>query len=622
MNRQEAFIVVVLFLVLMGWMWNQNRLSRERLERERRDPAVSSPAPEQPSDPLPADLPTPDIRSVEPAIDPVLPDAADTMPSDEPENRITNRIDAIEMVFSSKGGVLLSVTLLDPRYRRNLPEDSGPTAFIFNDAPALLLEGLPGIDRETDFSLFPLADGTGVRMLGEGANGLQVERFFRMSPDYRLSVTDRFSMLGEEPVAVSTNRIMLGAMGRGISKSDTLGVDTLPVLERRSKVRHWENRDLPSLFKASGGGCARRPMVTDETPLRARGEDPRPQRWAAIKNRFFVQLIRSETPNIGVDVYARRDPHKAELAIERVHAGLRFPAMVLQPGETLERHYEAYIGPKRLNLLRRMGHGEDGVMQFGFFGWMCRLLLPTLNGLYRLIPNYGIAIILLTVLVRILFWPVTHRSTEAMKKMQAIQPQVKALQQKFKDNPQQLQQETWKLYRENKVNPMASCLPMLVQIPVFIALFTVLRSAVELRFASFLWIRDLSEPEGLFADVLPLPLNILPLLMAVTMAWQQHLTPSTGDPQQKKMMMFMPVMMLFFFYTMPSALVLYWTTSQIMAIGQMLLQRRRQARRDAAGNNGGGDSRQPAMLTRQMRRQLSRRGVQGNAANDTTSGSA
>ena len=214
-------------------------------------------------------------------------------------------------------------------------------------------------------------------------------------------------------------------------------------------------------------------------------------------------------------------------------------------------------------------------MQFGFFRWFCKPLVATLNFFYKVIPNYGVAVILLTILVRIIFWPLTHKSTLSMRRMQELQPELKALQALHKENPQKLQKETWAIYKKNKVNPMSSCLPMLVQIPVFIALFTVLRSAVELRYAPFLWISDLSEPENLFAGMLPIAINILPVLMAGTMALQSYLTPTAGDPQQQKMMMIMmPIMMLFMFYTFPSALSLYWTVSQVLAIVQMLLMRR------------------------------------------------
>jgi YidC/Oxa1 family membrane protein insertase len=211
----------------------------------------------------------------------------------------------------------------------------------------------------------------------------------------------------------------------------------------------------------------------------------------------------------------------------------------------------------------------------------------------------------LTILVRIIFWPLTHKSTKSMRKMQEIQPELKALQAKYKENPQKLQQETWAIYKKNKVNPLSSCLPMVIQIPVFIALFTVLRSAVELRYAPFLWIVDLSEPENLFAGSVPLvgALNILPVLMSGTMALQSYLTPSTGDPQQQKMMMIMmPAMMLFMFYSFPSALSLYWTVSQVLAIVQMLLLRRHHpVKKDDDGIEDA-----EVITTRQQRRQSAR----------------
>ena len=298
---------------------------------------------------------------------------------------------------------------------------------------------------------------------------------------------------------------------------------------------------------------------------------PGAQKWIALKNRFFVTaLAKSSTPVTGFE---------SRIAREMTAANYRPEAITIQAqlGENAadgKRTFVFYAGPKKQSYLWDLGMRD--VMEFGMWRWICYPIVWVLNLFNDFIPNYGIAIILLTILVRVLFWPLTHKSTVGMKKMQELQPKMKAIQAQFKDNPQRLQQETWALYKAEKVNPMSSCLPMLVQIPVFIALFNVLRSAVELRYAPFLWIADLSEPEALFASWFPFGgLNLLPILMAVTTGLQSAFTPSSGDKSQQKMMMiFMPVMMLVMFYSFPSALSLYWFLSNLFSIVQMYLIRR------------------------------------------------
>jgi YidC/Oxa1 family membrane protein insertase len=376
---------------------------------------------------------------------------------------------------------------------------------------------------------------------------------------------------------------------------------------RAPKVTHWETK-LPAIFTGGrGGGCGGAPAA-DLLPETAGKQVDGAQEWIALKSRFFVQTFSSSATNSGFRIDLARVPGAGPLRLDHVGAQILFDGAELAPGAALERSHMLYIGPKKLSLLRRLGHRTAEIMQFGTFKWMCVLLVPTLNFFYDLIPNYGVAIILLTLLVRVIFWPLTHKSTEGMKRMQALQPKLNELKEQFKGDPQKLQQETWKIYRENKVNPMSSCLPMLVQIPVFIALFTVLRSAVELRYAPFLWIADLSEPENLLKGVLPVipALNILPFFMAGTMILQSKLTPSMGDPAQQKMMMWMmPAMMLFMFYSMPSALVLYWTVSQILAIVQLAWQKRKGAAAGAGPAAPAGLTPDTG-LTRQARRRLAR----------------
>jgi YidC/Oxa1 family membrane protein insertase len=211
--------------------------------------------------------------------------------------------------------------------------------------------------------------------------------------------------------------------------------------------------------------------------------------------------------------------------------------------------------------------GQEEVMQFGFWGVISVVLLKSMKFFYKLIPNYGVAIIIITILIKVLFWPIQAKSIKSMKAMQKFQPLMTKLREKYKEDPQRLNAEMMKLYKEHKINPFAGCLPMVVQIPVFFALYSMLRCAIELRGASFLWIHDLSAPDTLF-HVAGFPINLLPLLMTAASIWQMKITPQTGDQQQQKMMMFMPLMMLFFFYSTSSGLVLYWTVQQFLSIAQ------------------------------------------------------
>jgi YidC/Oxa1 family membrane protein insertase len=187
--------------------------------------------------------------------------------------------------------------------------------------------------------------------------------------------------------------------------------------------------------------------------------------------------------------------------------------------------------------------------------------------------------VLITVLIKVLFWPLTAASTRSMKRMQALAPEMAVLKEKYKDDMQKLTQKQWELYRKNKVSPMSGCLPMAIQMPVFIGFFTMIRSAIELRGSHFLWITDLSKPDTLF--VIPgtgFPFNLLPLLMGGSMLWQSHLTPpSPGmDPAQQKIMRYMPLLFLVFLYNYSSGLALYWTVNNVLTVVQTKLTKMNQ----------------------------------------------
>lgn len=485
-----------------------------------------------------------------------------------PEKFVTLENAQLKVVLTTRGAAVKSATLKEYAQGHGAISETNPAVeFDFGETRLGAFEQPGKISATADYEL--VSSSSNEVVFASAA----VRRKVTLEENYQIKFVDEFAAPPE-----AGGRLCLGAIAMGSGKNDLLSIDSWAIDAKGGQVIHHCEGDSPlkSYLVGGIGGCSGSSdasMLPQQMKVGYQG----PQKYVALKNRFFVAaLVESSASNTGFDTIITRDMSSANYRPSSVSASL------LMNGGEKSRQSVFYVGPKKQSVLWALGMKD--VMEFGMWRWICYPLVWVLNLFNAWIPNFGIAIILLTILVRIIFWPLTHKSTVGMKKMQEVQPLMKELQKKFKDNPQRLQQETWQLYREHKVNPMSSCLPMLIQIPVFIALFNVLRSAVELRYASFLWIADLSEPEGLFASWFPFGgLNILPILMAVTMALQSALTPSTGDKQQQRMMMiFMPVMMLFMFYSFPAALSLYWTLSQVLSIVQMWMIRRQSAPKSAA----------------------------------------
>ena len=199
---------------------------------------------------------------------------------------------------------------------------------------------------------------------------------------------------------------------------------------------------------------------------------------------------------------------------------------------------------------------------------LTNLVMELLTAIKNIVGSYGLAIVILTGIVKLIFWPITHKSTISMNKMQALQPKLKKLKEEYKDDRIKLNQKMQELWREEGVNPISGCLPILIQIPVFLVLYWTLNNAPELKDSSFLWIKDLSKPDTV-AYIFNLPLNPLAFIMAGTMLVQQLMSPTSAEGPQAKMMLVMPIIFLFFFYSMPSGLTLYWTVNQIFTIIQL-----------------------------------------------------
>jgi len=238
---------------------------------------------------------------------------------------------------------------------------------------------------------------------------------------------------------------------------------------------------------------------------------------------------------------------------------------------------KAYLGPKEFDRLRSFGRGTQKVINFGFFGGIAELLYFSIKFIHRFIPNWGLAIIILTMLIKIIFFPLTYSSTKSMARMQELQPKIKALRAKYKKAKQdigqrrQMNEEMMKLYKEHGINPAGGCLPMLIQIPVFWGFFRLLVVAIEFRHSPFLlWIKDLSVKD---------PYYVTPILMGATQFISQKMTPTTADPAQARMMLIMPVIMTIFFMNFQSGLVLYWLTNNVLQIGQQYIMNRMMAKK-------------------------------------------
>jgi YidC/Oxa1 family membrane protein insertase len=249
------------------------------------------------------------------------------------------------------------------------------------------------------------------------------------------------------------------------------------------------------------------------------------------------------------------------------------PALILGlAGTTSAARYTLFIGPKELDVLKAVGKQLERSIDLGYFGFVSIPFLYVLHFFHKFTGSYGIDIILLTVLIKLLMWPLTHKSFTSMKRMQKLQPQMEKIKEKYADDKEKLNKEIMELYKRNGVNPLGGCLPMVLQFPVFIGLYNALSTPIELRHAPFMWIKDLSRPDW---QSLPFMFNgwhlgvpILTIFMGASMFLQQWMTPSAGDPNQRKMMMLMPLMFTFMFVSFPAGLTVYWLINNLLSIAQ------------------------------------------------------
>jgi YidC/Oxa1 family membrane protein insertase len=322
--------------------------------------------------------------------------------------------------------------------------------------------------------------------------------------------------------------------------------------------------------------------------------------WGAVKNQFFVNIFTPEQPASAIvarGIKFPRNPTSGKIPTG-VTADLEFEVEPLMPGESRSINGGFYAGPKNFDRLSRMDKAQEDVMQLGWFlgmflgiiAFVAKMLLTLMGWIHSMVANWGIAIILTTVVIRLLLWPLTAKAARASKRMQKLAKPLQEIREKYKDNPQKLNQEMMGLWKRHKISPLSGCWPVLLQLPIFIAFFNLLRNSSDLRFAEFLWIRDLSMPDGSIPmpDGTSLPfigtaINVLPFVWLVSMYFQIRMMPTPSvDNAQVKIMKWMPFIFFPFTYYFSSGLVLYWTTTNCFSIFQQWMTNRTRDEEDVA----------------------------------------
>lgn len=574
MKKKDLIPVAILFVLLLAYpQIDRHVVSKIFPAKERPAPApVAEPA-------APVAIPAETALVATPAPDAALQPEIESAEPEPDREKAPERLhslvnDRVELVASSHGAGFLRA------YMRNYPVAKGseePVAFDFADHPAAAPVGYPGLRPQDDFEVVE-ATPSAITYRKELPSGLILERTLTLGDGYQVRIRDEIRNPTAAPIALRGYGLQGGFMqnlpGEKDDRTPLLGVDSLTGSD---SVKYWA-RNFPKWFPALDRS------VQHQT-LPGPGASPIHVDWVAIKNKYFTQILTPESAAASCDVLAARGAPvqttsmlifpRTDHPIARVAATLRMPDYELPPGQSLVQNATWYMGPKVFTELRANGPHQEDILQLGFWRPIGILILKIMVWIQANIwpYNYGLAIILLTFLIRIVFWPLNHKSMVSTRHMQEVQPLIAALREKYKNDQQKQHQEMMALYKEHKINPMGGCLPMLIQIPVFFALFVVLRGAIELRFSSFLWISDLSTPENLFRDVLPIPINLLPIFMGLTMWIQQRLTPA-GDAQQQKMMMMMPILFTVMFYNFPSGLSLYWSINQVLMIFQLAWMRK------------------------------------------------
>ncbi|RME71884.1 MAG: membrane protein insertase YidC [Verrucomicrobia bacterium] len=529
---------------------------------------VSAEAPAEALVPAGAETPEPMESDAGAAASALFETAADHL---EGERIETLSNDYIEVRFTSRGGAIAEVVL-----KKYPAAKDSEDPYILNHlraAPALSLLNFPGADAKAVYRLVEKT-GDSITWALRVGDQMQIERTYWINDEltedaepYLIRHETVLRNLTGTPVNTPRLEFSLGTAEPVDAKDPGfyLNVGAYDGDDARFVGR---NNFEPGFFKRTFGGDT---QIKQELPVL------QPCVWASVKNQFFTTVLTPDEPAQLATARRVEFPLLEGEAKPRigVTGSLVLESQRVEPGQPVSLGFDFYAGPKEYKRLVKLGERQDLVMQFGFFGFFSKILLTLLTALHGVLGNWGLAIIATTLVIRTAMWPITATAAKSAKRMAKIQGPMKEIQEKYKDNRQKQQEEMLKLFKQHRINPLGGCLPMFIQIPIFFGLFSMLRSASELRFAEFLWIGDLSQPDTV-ATIYGFPINIMPLLMGISMVVQMRMTPTPStDNASAKMMKFMPYMVTALCYNFSSGLAVYWTASNLFSIFQQWVTNRR-----------------------------------------------
>ena len=562
-DRKTWIVVTVCSILLAVNLFYQQKNARILQEQKQREAAVeAAKAPAQRVEPA-SDKPG-TLTEVEPPVQEV-----------EVESKLETS-EAI-FVFTNVGGGLKYVEL-----KNQSPGIEGPVRLNRhgNHPMGAISDGVDRIESGS-YAYVPEASvkDKSVVFRGKLPSGMWAQKTWSLretgniADPYMLDYKLQLENAGDNPVNLDNFSVFLGEATPldNVERADQTGF----VVNDNRSVTYHSNTEFA---KAWFGLKKARTQITEPVEKAL---------FAGVSNQFFANVFKPLEPTDSLLWSTYSDVTLVPNApiVKSVRAGLRLPKATLAPKEQRTIQYEVFAGPKQNRILRKMeaqwGAEWGALMNYGIFSPFSRFMNTSLSAVHRVVAKFsdkwswGIAVVVLTILLRVAIWPLYNRSNRTMKRMSKLKPEMDKLREKYPDDPQKMNQEMMGLYRKYGINPLGGCLPMFAQIPIFFGFYSMLLHAVEMRGQGFLgWVTDLSQPDTV-AHVLGLPINPLPILMAITSFAQMAMMPNTGgDKTQMMIIKFMPFIFLFVCYNFASALALYWTTSNVFSIAQTWLSNR------------------------------------------------